>query len=90
MSSQHRRFERMVDPEVEGSVKAVLHEVTSVDVAAMGPETVLEDLGLDSVSALDVIARVEERFDLRIPEDDALHLDTVGAITRYVIRAKKA
>lgn len=73
---------------IELQVRSLLADVSAVDTGAIGPATALRDLGLDSVTALDVVQRLEDAFDVRIPEEDALHLDTVGAIVRYVARQR--
>lgn len=44
------------------------------------------ELGLDSAAAVELLARVEERFDVVIPEEDAIHLTTPGALARFVAR----
>ncbi len=48
------------------------------------------ELGLDSATAVELLARVEERFDVVIPEEDALHLTTPGALARFVARQARS
>ncbi len=43
-----------------------------------------EDLGLNSLDAVELIFRVEEAFDLMIPDEDVPKLTTVGHIVDYV------
>lgn len=43
-----------------------------------------DDLGLNSLDAVELIFRVEETFDLMIPDEDVPRLTTVGHIVDYV------
>ncbi len=43
-----------------------------------------DDLGADSLDAVELIMTVEEEFNLSIPDDAAQNLKTVGDIVRYV------
>lgn len=43
-----------------------------------------EDLGLDSLAMIELLFKVEEAFDLEIPDSDLQKLVTVADIVRYV------
>ena len=72
--------------EVEARVRALVAEGGRLDPASVGPRTPFADLGLDSVTSLDLIARLEESFDVRIPEADAVHLTCVESVVRFITR----
>ncbi len=40
-----------------------------VEAASVGPEVALDQLGLDSLALMEFVFAVEDRFDVRIPED---------------------
>lgn len=65
-------------------VRAVLADVIEVDAASIGEDAHVADLGLDSVASVELLWQIEERFDLRIPPEDVIHLTTVRALARYV------
>lgn len=65
-------------------VRDAIAEVAEVDPASIGPDSHVADLGLDSVATVELLKLIEERFDLRIPAEDAIHLTTVRAFARYV------
>lgn len=77
-------------------VEAVLRELTALlaevepglerGPGALPGDARWSELGLDSAAAVELLARVEERFDVVIPEEDALHLTTPGALARFVAR----
>jgi acyl carrier protein len=51
------------------AISSVLVDKFEVDPAKVDPETTLEQLGLDSLALMEFVFAVEDRFDVRIPED---------------------
>ena len=51
------------------AIAAVLVDKFHVESARVQPETTLESLGLDSLALMEFVFAVEDRFDVRIPED---------------------
>lgn len=43
-----------------------------------------DDLGLDSMATIELLYKIEEAFDLQIPDQDLTDLRTVGDVARYV------
>ena len=43
-----------------------------------------EDLGLDSMAVIELLYKIEETFNLQIPDQDLPGLTTVGAVADYV------
>jgi len=43
-----------------------------------------EDLGLDSLAIIELLYRIEEAFDLSIPDEDLEKLQTVGDVIVYI------
>jgi acyl carrier protein len=43
-----------------------------------------EDLGLDSLSIIELLYRIEEVFNLSIPDEDLEKLQTVGDVIAYI------
>lgn len=43
-----------------------------------------DDLGLDSMATIELLFRIEEVFDLQIPDEDLQKLVTVGDVITYV------
>jgi acyl carrier protein len=67
---------------------AVIHEVAGTDVAAITPEaSLIDDLGVDSLSMVEIIYAIEDNFGLSIPEEDSKDLITVGDAVAYVKKA---
>lgn len=43
-----------------------------------------DDLGLDSMAVIEMLYRIEEVFNLQIPDQDLIGLTTVGHVIAYV------
>jgi len=43
-----------------------------------------DDLGLDSMETIELLFRIEEAFDLQIPDEDLQRLVTVADVVKYV------
>ncbi len=48
----------------------------------------VEDLGADSLDRVELVMRLEEEFDLEIPEDDAQKIQTVADAVEYIEKKK--
>ena len=51
------------------AISAVLVEQFKVEASAIEPQVALDQLGLDSLALMEFVFAVEDRFDVRIPED---------------------
>lgn len=71
---------------VSDRVRELLADVAGVDPSGVTSEARFADIGVDSVTALALLGRLEETFDVTISPEDALHLTTVGAVVRYIER----
>lgn len=43
-----------------------------------------DDLGLDSMAVIELLYKIEDAFDLQIPDQDLPALTTVGSVAAYV------
>lgn len=50
----------------------------------LGPEAILTALGLDSLSVLELMFKIEDRFNLKISGDTPTDLITVNDVVRYI------
>jgi len=44
----------------------------------------IDDLGADSLDTVELIMKMEEEFDIEIPDEDAEKLRSVGDVVRYL------
>ena len=58
-----------VDDKIKSEVKALVAEITEVPLEELTEEaTFVEDLGIDSMMALEVVASIEKKYQKPIPE----------------------
>lgn len=70
-------------------IKKVLVDAINVDEEAVTPEAKLnEDLGIDSLAAVELALELETEFGIRIEDDELAGLKTVQDIIN-IIEAKK-
>ncbi|WP_058234094.1 acyl carrier protein [Devriesea agamarum] len=47
-----------------------------------------DDLDIDSISMMTIVVNAEEKFDVRIPDDEVKNLNTVGDAVKYINSAQ--
>ena len=69
----HRRApaiaQRRMNLSTFDAISTVLVDKFHVEPATVRPEATLDQLGLDSLALMEFVFAVEDRFDVRIPED---------------------
>ena len=67
------------------SVEKILSERLNVDVSTITDEShIVDDLGADSLSVVEVIMDIESEYEVEIPDEDAENLWTVADIKEWV------
>jgi len=76
----------------EDSVRELLAGFLKVPPASLRPETRLDELGLDSLAAVELLFEIEQRFGVRVPNERAADFQSVRAIVEGVraLQAAKA
>ena len=70
-------------------VKKIIAAHMELDEAALTPETDLEeDLGADSLDAVELLVAFEEEFGISVPDDDVIAIRTIGDSAEYIESAK--
>ena len=67
---------------LEQDVKSLIADILEMEPEQIDPDAhLVEDLGMDSMMALEILATMEKRFKIKIPEDDLPKITTLnGAI----------
>jgi len=77
----------MKKEEILGKVKAVVAEKLNVGEDQVTEDAkFVEDLGADSLDQVELIMALEDEFKLKIPEEEAEKLTTVGTAIDYVLK----
>jgi len=76
-------------PEILEEVKKTLAEHLGVDAEAIKKDSkIVDDLGADSLDLVELTMDLEEKFGLKIPDEDVGKLVDVNSIVDYVISKK--
>jgi acyl carrier protein len=76
------------DEDIRSGLATILNEVADVapdDVT--DDKSFVDDLDVDSLSMVEVAMAAEEKFGVKIPDDDLSKLKTVGDAVRYIAAA---
>lgn len=74
--------------DVHADIAELLAQIIEVPAADITPQARLaEDLGVDSLSLLELVIGIEERFGVVIPDSEVSGLVRVEDATTYVVRA---
>jgi len=72
---------------IEKRVKEIIAEILGVDEEEISWDSVFtDDLGLESLDQVELIAAMEEEFDIEIPDEEAERIITVGQAIDYIKR----
>ncbi len=71
-------------------IRTIIAEELDVDKASIEPRSKLaDDLGADSLDAVELIMAIEEEFDVEIDDNDATKIKTVQDIVDYLEKVSK-
>ena len=68
----------------EGKIRNIIAEVLTVPEEVTLEASFIDDLGADSLDALELIMAFEEEFDMEIPDEDVEKFVTVGDVVEYI------
>jgi len=76
----------MTKEEVLAKVKGVVAEKLNVGEDQVTQDAkFVEDLGADSLDQVELLMALEDDFELKIPEEEAEQLTTVGSAVEYIV-----
>lgn len=70
-------------------VKALIAEELEVDEEQINMDSmIVDDLGADSLDVVELIMRLEEKFSIEIPDEEAEKIQTVGDAVKHIEASK--
>ena len=79
----------MTRDEIREGLAEILEEVAGVNPEdAAEDKSFTDDLDVDSLSMVEVVVAAEERFDVKIPDDEVQNLRTVGDAVLYIAKGQ--
>lgn len=76
----------MADPITEKIIAALADYLKRDAASIRSTHHLRDDLGLDSMAVIELLYRIEETFELQIPDQDLPAMTTVGSVAAYVQR----
>ncbi|HKD99004.1 MAG TPA: acyl carrier protein [Micromonosporaceae bacterium] len=75
--------------EIMAGLAEILEEVAGVEPAKVEEgKSFTDDLDVDSLSMVEVVVAAEERFGVKIPDDQVQNLKTVGDAVEFIDKAQ--
>ncbi|MBN2158236.1 MAG: acyl carrier protein [Spirochaetes bacterium] len=72
---------------IERTVASIVSDVLGIEKSTISPETLLvEDLGCDSVHAVEILFALQDELGIRIPQAAMAKVSTVDDIIRYLVK----
>ena len=74
------------ESEVLAGLAEIINEETGIDVASveMG-KSFQNDLDIDSISMMTIVVNAEEKFGVKIPDDEVEKMTTVGDAVNFIV-----
>ena len=81
----------MANEDIRDGLAEILEEVAGVQPDDVSEEkTFTDDLDVDSLSMVEIALAAEERFGVKIPDEELANLKTVGDAVSFIQKAKAA
>lgn len=75
----------MTDEQIIGDLAIILNEVAGVDTSKVSADkSFLDDLEVDSLSMVEVVMAAEDKFGVKIPDEEVKNLKTVGDAVSFI------
>ena len=80
----------LTQDEVLEGIKEIVVEVAGVDVSKIEmSKSFSDDLEVDSLSMVEVVVAAEEKFGVKIPDEEVTKMGTVGDAVNFIVGAAK-
>lgn len=77
------------EQEVLAGLAEIVSEETGLPTdAVVAEKSFTDDLDIDSLSMMTIVTHAEDKFDVRIPDEDVKNLATVGDAVSYITKAQ--
>ena len=75
--------------EIRADLADIVNEVAGIPADDVQMDkSFVDDLDVDSLSMVEVVVAAEEKFDVKIPDDEVKNLKTVGDAVAFIERAQ--
>ncbi|GAA1813089.1 acyl carrier protein [Nesterenkonia flava] len=75
--------------EILAGLAEIIEEETGLETSEVQLEkSFTEDLDIDSISMMTIVVNAEEKFDVKIPDEEVKNLSTVGDAVDFIANAQ--
>jgi acyl carrier protein len=75
----------VANEEIEKELADIVEEIAGVAAADVTPDkSFVDDLDIDSLSMVEIAVQAEDKFGVKIPDDELANLKTVGDAVNYI------
>ncbi len=75
--------------EILAGLAEIINDETGIAADAVALEkSFTDDLDIDSISMMTIVVNAEEKFDVKIPDDEVQNLKTVGDAVNFIAGAQ--
>lgn len=76
----------MTDQEILAGLAEIVNEETGLDAESVQlDKSFTDDLDIDSLSMMTIVVNAEDKFGVRIPDEEVKNLATVGDAVSYIV-----
>ncbi len=77
------------EEDILAGLAEIVNEETGLETdAVQADKSFTDDLDIDSLSMMTIVTLAEEKFDVRIPDEEVKNLATVGDAVKYIAQAQ--
>ncbi len=75
--------------EIQADLATIVEDIAGVAADDVQPDkSFVDDLDVDSLSMVEIVVAAEEKFGVRIPDDEVKNLRTVGDAVSFIEKAQ--
>lgn len=77
----------VTEQEILAGLGEIIEEIVGIPAAEVTPEkSFIDDLDIDSLSMVEIAVQAEDKFGVKIPDDQLAELKTVGDAVDYIAK----
>ena len=74
--------------EIIAGLAEIIEEVTGIEPSEVTMEkSFVDDLDIDSISMMTIVVNCEDKFGVKIPDEEVKNLETVGDAVNFIVSA---
>ncbi len=73
--------------DVESNLQETFTKYKRANIDVTPSSVITADLGVDSLSVMEIVAELEDLYDLTFPDEELPNVKTVGDVTRLIVKS---